>query len=109
MKVTSLIYFAVSFLAALIYRRLPRKWGNLWLLTLSIGFVVTWSWQFVILLAAFTCVNYWLARRVDASQNARGRWTTGGIFFNVAFLFLLKYNHFYLPAIHKMMLNLGLT
>jgi len=109
MKVTSLIYFAVSFLAALIYRRLPRKWGNLWLLTLSIGFVVTWSWQFVILLAAFTCVNYWLARRVDASQNARGRWTTGGIFFNVAFLFLLKYNQFYLPAIHKMMLNLGLT
>lgn len=108
MKVTSLIFFAASFIAALIYRRLPRKWANLWLMVLSAAFIATWSWQFVIVLAVFTAVNFWLAGKVDSGQESRGRWSTGGIIFNVAFLFLLKYNHFYLPALQKGLNSLGL-
>lgn len=109
MKVTSLIFFAASFVAALVYHRLPRKWANVWLLALSAAFIATWSWQFILVLALFTFVNYGLARKVESSQGTRKGWAAGGIVFNIAFLFLLKYNHFYLPALQKELATLGWT
>ncbi len=107
MNVTSLIFFAATFLAALIYRRLPGKWKNLWLLSLSVGFVATWSWQFVFVLLAFASVNYFLGRKIIPGTSAASRWTTAGIGINVAFIFFLKYNDFYLGALSKWLAALG--
>ena len=41
MTVTSLLFFACSIAAALIYRRLPARLRNAWLLLASAAFVVT--------------------------------------------------------------------
>ncbi len=107
MSVTSLIFFGSSFIAALIYHRLPAKWANLWLLLLSAGFIATWSWQFIIVLALFTCTNYWFGRKIIPSTSSAAKWTTWGILFNIAFLFFLKYNHFYQPALTKWLASMG--
>jgi D-alanyl-lipoteichoic acid acyltransferase DltB (MBOAT superfamily) len=109
MKVPSLLFFAASFLAALVFHRLPRKWANGWLLILSIGFIATWSWQFVLLLVLFSIVNFSLAQQVEKHSSHAAQWSTGGIVFNVAFLFLLKYNQFYMPAFSRWLANLGIA
>jgi hypothetical protein len=64
MTITSLAFFVSTFIAALIYHRLPSKLRNPWLLILSVGFIVSWSWQFVIVLALFALVNYWLGLKI---------------------------------------------
>jgi D-alanyl-lipoteichoic acid acyltransferase DltB (MBOAT superfamily) len=109
MKVPSLLFFAASFLAALVFHRLPRKWANGWLQILSIGFIATWSWQFVLLLVLFSIVNFSLAQQMEKHPTHAAQWSTGGIVFNIAFLFLLKYNQFYMPAFSRWLANLGIA
>lgn len=108
MSVTSLLFFACAALAALIYAKLPTKYRTPWLLLLSLGFVATWSWQFVLVLAVFVLVNYAIGLRMERKPERMLAWSYVGLAFNVLFLFVLKYNDFYLPALSKLLTRFGL-
>ena len=107
MTVTSLLFFACAILAALIYWKLPSKWRNAWLLLISAGFVATWSWQFVLVLLFFAWVNYAFAKKADPTNPSHKRWARIGIVFNILFLFLFKYNHFFLPQFSVFLRSIG--
>ena len=108
MTVTSLLFFISALIAAFIYHKLPKKFRNPWLLLISAGFVATWSWQFVLILAFFACVNFAIGLKIERASAHAKAWSIAGIVFNLAFLFLLKYSRFYLPALSKLLTDLGL-
>ena len=108
MTVTTLLFFACAAAAALLYRHLPVKLRLPWLLLVSAGFVATWSWQFIPVLALFAWVNFAIGKKADpVSPHARA-WSRAGIVFNVLFLFLLKYNNFYIDEFSRLLQKLGL-
>jgi alginate O-acetyltransferase complex protein AlgI len=108
MLITSLVFLVLAFASAMLYHRLPTRLRNPWLLILSVAFIATWSWQFVIILAAYGLVNFWLGLRVEksAASSKRG-WMVGGIIFNILTLFVFKYNHFFLPALNSLLVKVG--
>ncbi len=108
MTITTLIFFACAALAALVYQRLPARWRNPWLLLISTAFVATWSWQFVLVLLAYSWVNFALGKLSDPS-NARAKgWSRTGIIINILFLFFFKYADFYLPQFSAFLESLGM-
>lgn len=108
MTVTSLLFFLFAAAAALIYHRLPEKWHTPWLLLVSAGFVASYSWQFVLVLAGFTLINYWIGLKMQRVPSKMQAWSYVGLAFNLLFLFILKYNNFYLPAFSRLLQQLGL-
>ena len=108
MSVTSLLFFACAAAAALIYQKLPSKYRALWLLLLSLGFLATWSWQFMLVLILFTLVNYAIGLKMENAPVHKQSWSYAGLAFNLLFLFLLKYNDFYLPEFSKLFVKMGL-
>ena len=108
MNVTTLLFFACAALAALVHHRLPIRWRVLWLLILSAAFVVTWSWQFVLVLLVYSWLNYTFGRRADPANAHARAWARAGIAVNILFLFLFKYSDFYLPQFSAMLSSLGI-
>jgi D-alanyl-lipoteichoic acid acyltransferase DltB (MBOAT superfamily) len=108
MTVTSLLFFVFAALAALVYHFLPVKFRNLWLLLVSAGFVASYSWQFVLVLAFFTLINYWIGLKMQNQPEKSRGWSYFGLVFNLLFLFILKYNNFYLPAFGRLLKTFGL-
>ena len=56
MNVTALVFFVCAGTAALVYQRLKPRWRMPWLLVISAGFVVTSSWQFVLVLLVYSAL-----------------------------------------------------
>ena len=108
MNVTSLLFILLAFTAALVYQRLPAKLRNLWLLVVSAAFVATWSWQFILVLLAFGWINYAFGLRIETSQAKKKGWVVFGILINLAVLFVFKYNHFYQPALARLLEGMGI-
>lgn len=108
MTVTTLLFFASAALAALVYHKLPERLRQPWLLLISAGFVATWSWQFVLVLAGYSAINYALGRIVDPSRPRHKSWARLGIVINVLFLFIFKYGDFYLPQFSAFLNSIGL-
>jgi alginate O-acetyltransferase complex protein AlgI len=109
MTVTSALFFVCAIAAVLIHFWLPKQWRKYWLLAVSLGFLATWSWKFVLVLAVLTLLNYWFGAKANP-QNARSRrWVIGGIVVNILALFIFKYSNFYLPETIKLLNSLGLS
>ncbi len=108
MTVTSLLFFACSIAAALIYRRLPARLRNAGLLLASAAFVTTWSWKFVLVLLLFAGMNYGMGLKADPSKLHSKTWARVGVAVNVLFLFVFKYNHFFLPEFSAFLQSLGI-
>ena len=106
--VTTLLFFVCAALAALIYQKLPQRLRQPWLLLISAAFVATWSWQFVLVLAVFSAVNYALGRRAAPPDPRHKTWARAGIAVNVLFLLVFKYADFYLPQFSKWLNALGM-
>jgi D-alanyl-lipoteichoic acid acyltransferase DltB (MBOAT superfamily) len=100
--VTSLLFFISALSAALVFRRMPQKARLPWLLLISAAFLAAWNWQFVVVLALFGLVNYWLGLKVEkAASSSKPWWKIAGILFNILVLFIFKYNRFFLPSLLK--------
>ena len=108
MSVYSACFLLLAGIAAVVFRLLPAKFRNAWLLLVSAAFVVTWSWKFVIVLAIFALVNYYLGIKVDNPKHQRS-WLVTGILINIFFLLFIKYNHFYLPAFQQLLQKIGFS
>lgn len=97
MTVTTLLFFVFACAAALLYRFLPRRFKTPWLLLVSLGFLFTWSWQFVISLSLLTLLNFWIGLHVAPELKYRRVWFYAGIALNILAILVFKYNNFYLP------------
>lgn len=107
MNITSLVFLALAFLAALVYQCLPVKFRNPWLLAISAGFLATWSWQFIPVLLVFGLLNFALGIKIETGSSKKKNWLVLGIVLNITFLLLFKYNQFYLPAITRLFTKMG--
>lgn len=108
MTVTALVFFFCAALAALVYHRLPANLRLSWLLLVSAAFIVTWSWQFVLVLVVYGLINYTLGLRVDPVKPHFKSWARFGVVINVIFLFVFKYSDFYLPQFSAFLYTVGL-
>ena len=108
MTVISLYFLFFAFAAALIYHRLSEKYRNLWLLLVSVGFLISWSWQFVLVLLVFGLVNYALGLQIAKPDARKNNWVVFGILLNLATLFVFKYSNFYLPALTSLLDQAGI-
>ena len=103
MAVTSLLFFLSALVAALVFWRMPTKVRLPWLLLISAAFLAVWNWQFVLILALFGLVNFWLGLQIEKSlSNGKPPWKILGIVFNILVLFVFKYNRFFLPSLLKL-------
>lgn len=108
MTVPSLLFFLFAAVSAVILHKLPVKFRNAWLLLISAAFIASYSWQFVLVLALFALVNYAVGLKMEHVPAHMQAWSYAGLIFNLFFLFLLKYNNFYLSAFSKLLSQLGL-
>jgi D-alanyl-lipoteichoic acid acyltransferase DltB (MBOAT superfamily) len=108
MTVTSAIFFIAALAAAIIHHYLPERLRKYWLLAVSLGFLATWSWKFVLVLGVLTLANYWFGLHADPNNKHARRWVVGGIILNILALFVFKYSNFYLPETVKLLTALGL-
>lgn len=108
MTVTALLFFASAALAALVFHKLPDRLRPPWLLLISAAFVATWSWQFVLVLAAYSAINYMLGRNADPAGQRHKAWMRAGIVINVLFLLVFKYGDFYLPQFSGFLSSIGM-
>ena len=101
MTTTSAAFAGFTLLVLAVYYALPRRGQNAWLLLASYAFILTWAWQFAVVLFAITLVNYWLGRQLSArpGQNAPRAWLWLGILFNVGAILHFKNVNFYLPEL----------
>ena len=109
MSITSLLFIAMAFVAALIHQRLPKRYQKVWLLALSAGFLYTWSWQFLLVLLLFGVLNYAIGIRIEKSGTKKKNWVVLGVILNLVILFMFKYNAFYQPALIQFLQNLGIN
>jgi len=107
MNVTALVFFVCAGIAALVYQRLKPHWRMPWLLVISAGFVVTWSWQFVLVLLVYSALNFALGQLADPAKTHARAWARAGILVNILFLFVFKYSDFYLPQFSALLSSLG--
>ncbi len=72
-------------------------WRKMWLLVASYAFYMVFSIPLVGLLIASSCIDYGVARRLDASASpgARRRWLFASLASNLGLLFTFKYFNFF--------------
>lgn len=89
------IYFFVVTYA--VYRALPHRAQNLWLLAASYVFYGFWDGRFLLLLLGSSTLDYWCARIIDASiqENRRRLALWASIGTNIMVLAVFKYFGFF--------------
>ena len=93
----------------LVYYLLPLRGQNAWLLIASYVFVGTWDWQFALVLAAATLINFLLGRQIGARPGGRAGLLWLGIALNGAVLLHFKNAAFYVPQLQTLTARLGLS
>ncbi|MBD3307295.1 hypothetical protein GF339_12715 [candidate division KSB3 bacterium] len=109
MNLISLQFFGFVGLVLVVYYLLPRRAQNYWLLAMSYGFYLTWSWQFPLILAGMTGWTFFLAQKLQADQSRRRVWLYLGIGGNLGVLLLFKYADFFVPQMASLISRLGMN
>lgn len=107
MAITSFTFVLFVLGALGVYYLLQRRAQNYWLLFVSYVFLVTWSWQFALVLVIVTIVNYQFARWIDGNKSGRTFLLWLGIGFNVLILIFFRMNQFFIPGLLSMLATLG--
>jgi len=92
-----------------VYRVLPHRGQNVFLLAASYYFYAAWDWRFVSLIVASTVVNYAVGLGLGRSERPRTRRAllVGGVAFNLALLGFFKYWNFFADNLRAMFGLLG--
>ena len=108
----SLEYFIFLPLVYLVYWFVFKnsvKKQNVFLLLASYVFYGWWDWRFLSLIFLSTLVDYFVAQRIDATQNHKSRktWLWVSVLFNVGLLGFFKYFNFFVDSWVDMVSMLG--
>lgn len=99
MTVTTFLFFIFAAIAAVIFRFVPQRFKLPTLLLVSIAFLFSWSWQFVLSLSALTLINFWVGQHLHPESKKNGLWLTAAIVINILAILIFKYSDFYLPRL----------
>jgi alginate O-acetyltransferase complex protein AlgI len=108
MSITSLTFFYLLAVVLGVYYVLPRRAQNVWLLLVSYIFIVTWAWQFSLILLVITAANFCLARLMRKTERDQLFILWLGIGLNLIVLLFFRKANFYLPDLLVLLANLGL-
>ncbi|MCH2170867.1 MBOAT family protein [Myxococcota bacterium] len=100
------VFFAVVFAA---YALLPHRARRFWLLLASYGFYASWDWRFLGLIWVSTAVDYAVALRLAANDDAhsRRRWITLSLIVNLGILGFFKYAGFFAESLADLIAPFG--
>lgn len=103
-----LAFLPVVLTGALLLR--GTSW-RLWVLAASYVFYGVWDERFLLLIAASTVVDFWAARHIARSDDARTRraWLLVSIITNLGILAFFKYSNFFLESLDVVLRPLGTT
>src|SRR5690606_35741403 len=107
--------FLLGFLpiVLLVYYRLPHRAQNAFLVLASLVFYASWDWRFLAPLLFTTSLDYWLARRMQASVVAGGppaqrkSYLLISVVSNLALLGFFKYFNFFAQSASDLAKVLG--
>lgn len=68
-EIVSLEFLFLTLITIVMYYLLSARAQVIWLLAVSYFFYATWDWRFVIILVAFSCLNYFLAQRIEKTNS----------------------------------------
>lgn len=106
-QIEFLVFLAIVLVGAWSCRQ--RVTRNSVLLVASYYFYAYWDVRFCALLAFSTCVDFVVAKRIDASQNAvvRRRWLTLSLVSNLGVLGFFKYFNFFIESAESLFHSIG--
>lgn len=92
-----------------LYYLLAHRWQNRMLLVASYIFYGWWDWRFLFLLGLSTVVDFFVARRLNATDDERWRkrllWLSIGL--NLVYLGFFKYFNFFADSLQQAVAPLG--
>jgi D-alanyl-lipoteichoic acid acyltransferase DltB (MBOAT superfamily) len=109
MSITSVNFILFALVTLRVYHVLPHKYQNIWLLCISYAFVITWSWQFAIVLGLVTIVNFLIALKLRKKDQVRRDLLWIGIAFNIFLLVFFRAANFFLPQLQLFLERLGVS
>jgi D-alanyl-lipoteichoic acid acyltransferase DltB (MBOAT superfamily) len=94
-----------------VYRLVPHRLQNWWLLGASYYFYGAWDWRFLFLLWAQTIVDYVCARAIERTPHRRTRrgWLLVSLSFNLGMLGFFKYFNFFADGLQQLLATVGWT
>ncbi|QDT03410.1 Peptidoglycan O-acetyltransferase [Rubripirellula lacrimiformis] len=101
MLFNSYLFWVFFMLVLAVYRLLPHRAQNVWLLVASYVFYGSWDWRFLSLIWISTLVDFIVAQRVHdvTSETARRRWLWLSMATNLGLLGVFKYCDFFLSEL----------
>ena len=110
MSLDSAMYVVFLALVVAIYWRLRSRWQNVFLLAASYFFYGCWDWRFLLLIAASTCADYFIARQLGRQFSLKQRRLLLAIslIFNFAILCYFKYFNFFIDSFASLANLVGL-
>jgi D-alanyl-lipoteichoic acid acyltransferase DltB (MBOAT superfamily) len=109
MVFNSLHFVAFFLVVYAIYRALPHRPQNVWLLAASYYFYAAWDWRFLGLLVGSTVVDYFCGRYIARQQTAGRRRAAliVSLTFNLGALGFFKYFNFFAASLHGLFGRIG--
>ena len=106
----SIIYFIFLIAVVSLYWQLPHRKQNIALLIASYFFYGWWDWRFLLLMAGSTLVDFFLARKIEQSENSRQRkiMLVISLVMNFGFLGFFKYFNFFVDSFDSMLSTVGI-
>ena len=108
MNITIASFAAFMLIVVLGYRLLSARFRNIWLFVACLGFLITWSWEFVGILLVLGTVNYILGGWIGEAKEGSKRILWIGIAFDVFTLLIFKYSDFYIPELTAFLARIGM-
>ncbi len=103
------VFVAFLILVVVLYWRLSWRAQNVFLLGASYFFYGWWDWRFMLLMAASTCIDYVVARKLATLQNPMQRRALliFSLIVNFSFLGFFKYFNFFTGSFTALLSQLG--
>ena len=110
MLFNSYAFFVFLGTVLIIHFSLPQRWRNVFLLVASYWFYMQWRWEFGLLLAAQTLINYCCARAVAGSSDRRRAkgFVALAALLSFGMLGYYKYFNFFNDSFRELFLKLGI-
>jgi D-alanyl-lipoteichoic acid acyltransferase DltB (MBOAT superfamily) len=98
MLFNSFEYFLFLPAVVLIYFLLPFRWRNMFLLTASYYFYMSWKWEFGFLMLFTSLINYYAGLKINSTkeQGKRKLWLTLALIVSLGILVYFKYANFFI-------------
>lgn len=103
------IYFLFLTIVVLVYWRLHWRGQNKLLLAASYFFYGWWDWRFLLLMIASTTIDYYIARKLEDTEDPRSRkaFLIASLLLNFTILGFFKYFNFFLDSTSHVLTVLG--